>query len=119
MVTEAEEALALVVVAFAPSAVSLGVQLATIATTCSQASGMTTKYAMLTAALGGADWPLEITPPVYQTVVKVLSITWAMIEFNTVIVRGQGVPAVLFLVVVLLVLTVLYFTIGMRRLHFE
>ncbi len=112
-------ALALVAVAFALAAVALGVLLGALAKTSSQASGLTTTFAMLMSALGGAWWPLEITPPLYQSVVKVLPTTWAMIGFSNVIVRGQGPQAVLPQVGVLLLFAGLFFAIGIWRLRFD
>lgn len=75
--------------------------------------------AMLLAALGGAWWPLEITPPAYQTLVKALPTTWTMTGFNDVIVRGQGGQAVLPEVGVLLVFAAIFFVVSVWRLRFE
>lgn len=112
-------ALALVVLAFALAAVALGVLLGTFAKTRGQASGLTILFSMLMAALGGAWWPLEITPPIYQKAVTVLPTTWAMTGFNDVILRGQGVSAVLPEVGILLGFAVLFFTAGIWRFKFE
>jgi ABC-2 type transport system permease protein len=112
-------ALMLIVLAFALAAVALGVLLAVFARTRSQASGLTTMFAMLMAALGGAWWPLEVTPPLYQTIVKALPTTWAMIGFNDVIIRGLGVQDVLLEVAVLLAFAGLFFIVGIRRMQFE
>ena len=112
-------ALALIVLSFALSAVALGVLLASVAKTRSQASGLTIMFAMLMGALGGAWWPLEITPPLYQSVVKVLPTTWAMTGFNDVIIRGLGVRDVLPETVVLLGFAGLFFVLGIWRLRFE
>lgn len=112
-------ALGLIVLTFGLAAVSLGVMLAAFARTSAQASGLTTLLAMVLAALGGAWWPLEITPPIYQTVVKALPSTWAMIGFTDIIVRGQGVQAVLPEAAVLLGFAALFLLIGVRRLKFE
>ncbi len=111
-------ALMLIVLAFALAAVAMGVLLATFSRTRSQASGLTTMFAMLLAALGGAWWPLEVTPPLYQTIVKVLPTTWAMIGFNDVIIRGLGVLEVLPEIAVLAGFAVVFFTLGIRRLRF-
>ncbi len=109
-------ALALVVLAFGLSAVALGVMLGAFARTREQANGLTILFAMLLAALGGAWWPLEITPKAYQAAVQVLPSTWAMRGFVDVIVRGQGVPGVLPEVGMLLAFAALFFTIGIWRL---
>ncbi len=55
----------------------------------------------------------------YQTVVKVLPTTWAMIGFNNVIVCGQGPPAVLLQVGALLLFAGLFFVVGIWRLRFD
>jgi len=112
-------ALVAVALAFALAAVALGVLLGTLAKTRGQASGLTVLFSMLMAALGGAWWPLEITPPIYQKVVAVLPTTWAMTGFNDVILRGQGVRAVMPEVGILLGFAVLFFTVGVWRFRFE
>ncbi len=112
-------ALALVALAFGLASVALGVLLGTFARTRGQASGLTVLFSMLTAALGGAWWPLEVTPRVYQAVVQVLPTTWAMIGFNDVIVRGQSVADVLPEAGILLGFALLFFTVGIWRLRYE
>ena len=112
-------ALAAIMVAFALAAVALGVMLGTFAKTRSQSGGMVVLFAMLLSALGGAWWPLEITPPVYQTVVRFIPTTWAMDGFNNVLVRGAGLAMVLPQVGVLLLFAVVFFTIGVARLRFD
>lgn len=112
-------ALAAVMLSFALAAVAFGVLLATFAKTRSQAGWLTIMFSMLTAALGGAWWPLEITPPIYQTVVKILPTTWAMQGFNNVLVRGADLNAVLPQVGVLLLFAVMFFGLGIKRFRFE
>jgi ABC-2 type transport system permease protein len=74
---------------------------------------------MVLAALGGAWWPLEITPKVYQTAVQVLPSTWAMRGFNDVIIRGQNVQGIIVEAGVLLGFALLFFIVGIWRLKFE
>ena len=112
-------ALAMVVFAFGLAAVALGVMLGAFAKTRSQASGLTVMFSMVMAALGGAWWQLEITPPIYQKVVQILPSTWAMKGFNEVLVLGGGPSDVLLPFTVLLGFAVIFFAIGVRRLRFE
>ena len=112
-------ALAVLVVTFALSAVGFGVMLATFVRTSSPGIGLTILFSMLFAALGGCWWPLEITPPIYQTVVKVLPSTWAMQGFTDLIVRGKGLIDILPIAGVLLLFTLVFMTIGIRRLRFD
>jgi ABC-2 type transport system permease protein len=111
-------ALILIVLSFALAAVALGVLLGAFARTRGQASGLTILFSMLFAALGGAMWPLEVTPPAYQTAVKVLPTTWAMMGFNDIILRGQGVAQVLPEAGVLLLFAVVFFAVGVGRLRY-
>jgi linearmycin/streptolysin S transport system permease protein len=112
-------ALALVATAFALASVALGTLLGALVRSRSQASGLTTMFSMLLAALGGAWWPLEVTPPAYQAVVKALPTTWAMIGFNDVILRGQGIAAILPVVGVLIAFAAVFFALGIWRLRFQ
>lgn len=112
-------ALILILFAFALAATGLGTLAGTFVRTASQAAWVTIMLSMLTAALGGAWWPLEITPAAYQTAVKVLPTTWAMIGLNDVIVRGQGVEGILTEVLVLLGFAVVFYILGVWRLRFE
>lgn len=112
-------ALALTVLAFGLSAVAFGVMLGTFARTRGQVSGLTVLFSMLMAALGGAWWPLEVTPQIYQTMVKVLPTTWAMMAFNDIIVRGAGVADVWPIVLILLGFAVVFFVVGIWRFRYE
>jgi ABC-2 type transport system permease protein len=111
--------LSVVALAFALAAVALGIALGTFVRTRQQASGLTVLFSMLMAALGGAWWPLEITPQSYQTAVKVLPSTWAMLGFQDVIVRGQGPEGVALEAVVLLLFAAVFFTVGIWRFRYE
>ncbi len=112
-------ALIVLLITFALAATAFGMMLATFCRTNSQANGLAIMFSMLFAALGGCWWPLEITPPIYQTVVKVLPSTWAMQGFTDVIVRGKGLIDILPVAGILLVFAVIFFTVGIRRLRFD
>jgi ABC-2 type transport system permease protein len=112
-------ALAVVALTFALAAVALGIALGTFVRTRQQASGLTILFSMLMGALGGAWWPLEITPPTYQAAVKVLPSTWAMLGFQDVIVRGNGLDGVMLEAGVLLAFAAVFFAIGIWRFRYE
>lgn len=112
-------ALLLVLSAFALAAVAFGVMLGTFATTRNQAMWLIIFFGMVLSALGGAWWPLEVTPPLYQQVVKVLPTTWAMQGLTDVVVRGQGVAAILPEVGVLLAFAAAFFAVGIGRFRYE
>ena len=69
--------------------------------------------------MGGAWWPLEVTPTAFQTVVKVLPSTWAMIGFTDLISRGQGFVDILPEAGILLGFAVVFFVIGLKKLSYE
>jgi ABC-2 type transport system permease protein len=112
-------ALAMVVVSFGLSAVALGVMMGAFAKTRSQASNLTVMFSMVMAALGGAWWQLEVTPPLYQKFVQIIPSTWAMKGFNEVIVKGNGPMEVLPITLMLIGFAILFFIIGVSRLRFE
>jgi ABC-2 type transport system permease protein len=112
-------AIIIMLVAFGLAGTALGVMLGAFARTRSQAGGMSVLFSMLLASLGGAWWPLEVTPPLYQTVVKVLPSTWAMIGFTDIVTRGGGVIDILPEAGILLGFAVLFFGVGLKKLRFE
>jgi ABC-2 type transport system permease protein len=95
---------------------SLGIMLGAFVKTSKQANSLTPLFSMLMAALGGAWWPLEITPPSYQTIVRIFPSTWAMLGFNDIIVKGQCFSGVLPEMLVLLGFALLFSAIGIIRL---
>jgi ABC-2 type transport system permease protein len=112
-------ALALMVVSFGLAGTAMGVMLGAFARTSSQASSLTTLFAMLLAALGGAWWPLEVTPAAYQSAVKLIPTSWAMVGFQNIITRGQGLESVLLPAGLLLAFALVFFSVGLWKLKFE
>jgi ABC-2 type transport system permease protein len=112
-------ALAVMLIAFGLAGTAFGIMLGTFSRTMSQAGGLSILFAMLFAALGGCWWPLEITPPIYQAIVKVLPSTWAMLGLTDIIVYGKGLSEVWLSATVLLIFAVIYFVIGVRRMRLD
>ena len=102
---------------FSLAGTSFGLMMGAFTKTVKQADNLTTLFSMLMAALGGAWWPLEITPATYQTVVRALPSTWAMLGFNDIIIKGQGLSGVLLEGGVLLGFAALFMTIGIWKLN--
>lgn len=111
----APAAVAVVSVAFALATVSLGILVATFVTTRGQASSVVVGLSMAMAALGGAWFPLEVTPPLYRQVVQILPSTWAMRAYTGILARGAGLADSLPHVAVLLGFAVLFAAAGMAR----
>ncbi|CAG0934482.1 Linearmycin resistance permease protein LnrN [Thermoflexales bacterium] len=112
-------ALAVMLIAFGLAGTAFGLMLGTFSRTMSQAGGLSILFAMLFAALGGCWWPLEITPPIYQTIVKALPSTWAMQGLSDIILYGRGLSEVWLNVVVLLAFAAIFFAVGVRRLRLD
>ena len=112
-------ALAVILITFGVAGTAFGLMLGTFSRTMSQAGGLSILFAMLFAALGGCWWPLEITPPIYQTIVKVLPSTWAMQGLTDIIMYGKGLSEVGLNAIVLLAFATVYFVVGVRRLRLD
>jgi ABC-2 type transport system permease protein len=102
---------------FSFAGTSLGLMLGSFCKTVKQADSLTTLFSMLMAALGGAWWPLEITPASYQTIVRAIPSTWAMLGFNDIIIKNQGLSGVLLEGGVLIGFGAFFMTIGILRLR--
>jgi len=101
--------------AFALATVGLGMLLATFVRSRGQASSVVVGFSMAMAALGGAWWPLEVTPQLYQQVVQALPSTWAMRAYGDVLARGATLVDVLPHIGVLLLFAALFTGAGMWR----
>lgn len=108
-------ALAVVSFAFALATTSLGMFIATLVRTRSQASSVVVGLAMGLSALGGAWYPMEITPMIYRQIVKILPSTWAMQAYTDLLVRQAGLQEVLPAAGVLLGFAALFMLLAMLR----
>jgi ABC-2 type transport system permease protein len=108
-------AVAAVSIAFAMASVGLGMVLATFVRTRGQASSAVVGTSMALAALGGAWYPIEITPELYRSVVRILPSTWAMDAYGDILARGATFVDVLPQVGVLLLFAITFTAVGMWR----
>jgi ABC-2 type transport system permease protein len=112
-------ALGVMMAASALAASALGTTLGTFVKTEGQASGLSIMTGMVTALLGGCWYPLELFPKSLQNVVQILPTTWAMRGLLDIVLRGQGLGAVLPIAGVLLGFAALFFSIGVWRFRYE
>jgi ABC-2 type transport system permease protein len=112
-------ALAVMMVTSVLAAVALGTTLGTFVKTESQASGLSIIAGMVMALLGGCWYPLELFPQTVQSIVKILPTTWAMRGMLDIVLRSQGLTAILPTAGILLGFAVLFFTVGIWRFKFE
>jgi ABC-2 type transport system permease protein len=108
-------AVAAVSLAFALATVSLGLLVATFVRTRGQASSVVVGLSMALAAMGGAWFPLEVTPPLYRQLVKALPSTWAMQAYTDLLARGSNLGDVLLEVGVLVGFAVVFIVLGLLR----
>ncbi|MGC9522727.1 MAG: ABC transporter permease [Anaerolineae bacterium] len=106
---------ALVSLAFACATVSLGILVATFVRTRGQANSIVVGMSMALAALGGAWFPLEVTPPLYRQVVQFLPSTWAMRAYTALLARNASVSEILPHTAVLGVFALVFATAGVVR----
>jgi ABC-2 type transport system permease protein len=112
-------ALAVMMVTSVLAAAALGTTLGTFVKTESQASGVSIMTGMVMALLGGCWYPLELFPQTVQNVVKILPTTWAMRGLLDIVLRGQGLTAILPVAGILVGFAAVFFTIGVARFRFE
>jgi len=74
---------------------------------------------MVMALLGGCWYPIELFPQFVRTAVKVLPTSWAMQGMLDIVLRGQGLAAVLPEALVLLGFAALFFAVGVWRFRWE
>jgi len=108
-----------VALSFALAAVALGMFLGALARTRQQAVQLTILCSMLLAALGGAWFPIEMTPDALRAAASILPTTWAMSGFNAVIMQGAGPLAVLPWVGLLVAFSVAFFGLATWRLRLD
>ena len=111
--------LALLLLAFALASAALGVTLGAFVKTEGQASGLSMMLGMVMALLGGCWYPIELFPEFVRTAVKVLPTSWAMQGMLDLVLRGQGLAAVLPEVGVLLGFAMVFFGVGVWRFKYE
>ncbi len=112
-------ALAVMMVSAALAAAALGTTLGTFVKTESQASGLSIMTGMVMALLGGCWYPLEMFPQAVQNIVKILPTTWAMRGLLDIVLRGQGLTAILPDAGILLGFAAVFFGIGIWRFRYE
>jgi len=112
-------ALAAILIPSALAAAALGVAMGTFIKTEGQASGLSIMLGMLMALLGGCWYPIELFPEFVRTAVKVIPTTWAMQGMLDIVLRGQGLAAVLPEAAVLLGFAAIFLTIGVLRFRYE
>ncbi len=116
---QAPLALVLLLLAFSFSVTSLGMLIAGVARTYAQANALANLLMYSIAALGGAWWPIEITPAWMQRIAQATPTCWAMQGFSDIITRGLGLSAILPELAALVGFGVVFLAVGVWRFRYE
>ncbi len=111
--------LLIVLLAFAYCITALGTLFAALVRTVQQANSLPTLIILPMCALGGAMWPLEITPEWMQKMGHIFPVAWAMDGFNDIVTRGLSVADILPEAGVLTLYGIIFLAIGIWRFKFE
>ncbi len=111
--------LCLLIIVTAFSATGLGMLIAALSKTRSQATGLSILIILTSSALGGSWWPLYIVPHWMQTFAHITLTAWSMDGFNQLLVYGNGLSAILPSVTALVVMGLLFFSIALWRFRWD
>ena len=108
-------AVGVILVVYAIVAGGASMIVGSFAATPSQAGALGPALGMVLALLGGAMVPLEVFPPVMQSIAWVTPHAWALDAMGTVVNAGAGLGAVLGQLAVLLGFAALFFAVAVAR----
>ncbi len=109
----------LVLVVWGGFCASAGLWLGTVANTQAQAGGLGVLAANGLAALGGCWWPIEVTPQWMQFVQKLIPTGWTMDALHKLISFQAGPESVIPNIVMLVVATIVFGWLAVRRFRYE
>ncbi|MDQ7024756.1 MAG: ABC transporter permease [Anaerolineae bacterium] len=112
-------AILLLMLAFVLATTALAFAVATRLKNEEQAGGLALLISFTLAPLGGAWWPLDITPSFMQTIGHFTPTAWVMDGFQDIIFFGGGLVDVLPEIGVLLLIAAAFFAIGIRGFQYE
>jgi ABC-2 type transport system permease protein len=112
-------ALGVMLLASTLAAAALGTMLGTFVKTEGQANGLSMMLGMVMALLGGCWYPSELFPEFVRTAIKILPTSWAMQGLLDIVLRGQGLSAIMLEAGVLLGFAAVFFVIGVWRFRYE
>lgn len=99
--------------------VGFGLMMASIVKTRQQSGALSSVLIVSTCMLGGVYWPLEIVPEFMQQIAKAVPQSWMITGFREIVSGSLYMPAILNSTLVLLMFSLLFFTIGLKKLKFN
>ncbi len=112
-------ALLLMIGSFSLAITGLGIMIAALGRTMTQATALSTVLVYAMSALGGAWWPIEITPRWMQYTARIFPTYWGMNGFQDIIVRHLGLAEVAFDMFILCSFALLFLSIGIWCFRYE
>jgi ABC-2 type transport system permease protein len=112
-------ALVLLIVAYTLAITALSFAVGTRVQNPSQASGLSLLFSLTLAPLGGAWWPISITPQFMQMVGRISPVAWLMDGTTSLVYEGGHLPDVLLPLCVLLGVTIVCFLIAVPRFRYQ
>jgi len=112
-------ALLLLVIVYTLSVTALSFAIGAGLKTPAQASGLALLLALTLAPLGGAWWPMDISPKFMQIIGHISPIAWAMDGFTALTYNGAHLVDILVPLAVLLGMIVLFFFIAIPRFRYQ
>ena len=110
----------MITAAFIFSVTSLGLMLSGIVKTHAQLSSITPLVLTSTSMLGGCMWPLEIVNnKILLILAELTPQKWAMQGMESIASNGMGFEASVLPTIVLLVMGVIFFSVGIKTMKFE
>jgi ABC-2 type transport system permease protein len=99
--------------------VGFGLMMASIVKTRQQASALSAVLIVSTCMLGGVYWPLEIVPEFMQQIAKAVPQSWMIKGFREIVSGSLYIPAIRNSTLILSAFSLLFFTIGLKRMNFD
>jgi len=113
------ECLALITIAAALAANSLGLFIAALARTPAQSIGLSLMIILTSSMIGGVMVPRFLMPDLMQKIGWLSPHTWALTAYQDVLMRGAGISAILPQAGVLLAFAAVFFAVGVWRFRWD
>ena len=99
--------------------VGFGLMMASIVKTRQQAGALSAVLIVSTCMLGGVYWPIEIVPEFMQQIAKAVPQSWMITGFREIVSGSLYLPAIRNSTIVLLIFSLIFFSIGLKRMKYE
>ncbi len=112
-------ALVLLVIVYSLAVTALSFAIGSGLKNPAQASGLGLLLTLTLAPIGGAWWPMDISPKFMQIIGHVSPVAWAMDGFTALTYNGAHLADILLPMGVLLAMTIVFFLIAIPRFKFQ